>query len=132
MLTSVFPRILLVESDPPLAAALAAALTANHLTVETCDSEMAAVPLLIAGEYNAIIVDVNLIGRIGLSLLAHLHLKLPHIIPRVIVITASDRADVEAELKAIGICDVIPKPIDLQLIVSSVLQCLDTTASMVN
>jgi two-component system OmpR family response regulator len=132
MLTSVFPRILLVEGDAPLAAALSAALSAHHLTVDRCESELSAIPMITSSEYNAIIVDVNLVGRVGLSLLAHLHKALPHIIQRLIVITANDRNDVEAELKAIGICDVVPKPIDLQLIVDTVLGCLDTAAATVN
>lgn len=132
MLRSIFPRILLVEDDLSISALITAALAAHNVQVDQCDSELAAIKLIATREYNAIVVDVRIVGRVGLTLLAHLHEAIPHMVSRIIVITADDRAEVEAELRAIGICGVIPKPVDLEEIVRAVQDCLDSAAAAIN
>jgi|GEM_PF-2017864 len=132
MLTSLLPRILLVEDDSDVFTVIAAVLEAHHIQVDRAETDLSAIGQVISETYAAIIVDVKLIRGIGLKVLKHLHDQLPHLLPRLIVVTGDDSEKVRAELQAIGICDVIPKPVEPQIILKVVQHCLDISSPTVN
>lgn len=132
MLTSILPRVLLVEDDSPVFVVIASVLEAHHIQVDRADTDLAAIGLVIGEKYGVIIVDVKLVHGVGLTVLKHLHDHLPHLLPSLVVVTPDDSEKVRVELQAIGICDVIPKPVEPQVILRVVQHCLDLNASTVN
>lgn len=132
MLTSLLPRVLLVEDDTQVFTVIAAVLEQYHIQVDRAESDLSAIGQVVGETYAAIIVDVKLIHGIGLKVLKHLHDFLPNLLPKLIVVTPDGSEGVRAELQAIGICDVIPRPVDPQVILKIVQHCLDVSSPTVN
>lgn len=101
------PRILVVEDDPGVASGLVKGLRAAGFTVELRRDGDAALPRLLAGEHDLAVLDINLPGRDGLSLLAETRGRAPR---PAIILTA--RTDLETRLSAFerGAVDFITKP----------------------
>jgi FixJ family two-component response regulator len=49
-----------------------------------------------------------------------------------VVISGDAAADVTREMKAIGVCDVLPKPVHLDTIIEAIRECLKMTSSTVH
>jgi two-component system, NtrC family, response regulator PilR len=126
-------RILLIEANPDVSRTVTAVLEQHHLEVTLAEDARTAVGLLDSKEFDLLIVDVKLdTGRDGLQFLQRLQESALHLLPRTIVISAEPADSVMRELHAIGICDVVPKPVHADEILAAVEECLDRTSSQVN
>jgi DNA-binding NtrC family response regulator len=124
------PRILLVEMDESVGVPLRAGLELNAFDVETSSDDDAAIERMAEEHFDALVVEVRLSRRSGLGLLEHIVRNLPAFMTRIVVISSDAEADVTREIKAIGVCDVIPKPVDLDTIIEAIRDCLDKTATV--
>jgi DNA-binding response OmpR family regulator len=126
-------RILLIEVNPDVSRTVTAVLEQHHLDVTLAEDATTAIGLLDAVQYDLLIVDVKLdAGRDGLRFLQRLQENALHLLPRTIVISAEPADSVMKELHAIGICDIVPKPVHADEILAAVEECLDRTSSQVN
>lgn len=104
-------RILLIEDDAPLAAALMSFLETRDFVCECADSLAAARALLPAAHWAAVLLDWQLPDGEGLSLLPTLRRNLPD--SPVIMLTARDQISDRIRGLDAGADDYLVKPIDL-------------------
>lgn len=101
-------RILIIEDDERLRALLRRGLTEDGYVVDALDNGRDCVAYLSAGSYDVVVLDLNLPGEDGLSLLRRLRAA-EYRVP-VLILTARDgAADVVAGLDA-GADDYLRKP----------------------
>jgi two-component system, OmpR family, response regulator QseB len=126
------PRILLVETDDSVGVPLRAGLELNAFDVESSEDDDGAIERMTEETFDALVVDVRLSRRSGLGLLEHIGRTLPDFLTRTVVISSDVAADVTREMKAIGVCDVVPKPVHLDTIVEAIRDCLEKTSPTVH
>lgn len=115
-------RLLLIEPSETVAAPIRALLEQNDFTVEVVPTIAEAR----AGDltrFALLVVDVRRADRDGLGFVQWLHREESHMVGRVVVISADD--GVEDELIALGVCDLVPKPVNAQEILRAVFECLE-------
>lgn len=117
-------RLLLIEPSPTTAAPIRAFLEQHDFLVDVTSStgearEMDAKP------YAVIIVDVRADDREGLLFVQWLHQVHSHLVGRVVVMSAGDGAVIARDLEQLGVCDIVPKPVNAQEILRAVLDCLE-------
>lgn len=79
------------------------------------------------------IIDVNPAdAEGGLAFLHHLKTSAEHLLPRVVVLSNDAPERISRELFAIGICDIVPKPVRAEDILAAVEECLDKTPARVH
>jgi DNA-binding response OmpR family regulator len=101
-------RILIIEDDEPLRALLRRGLCEDGYVVDAIADGRDGEAYLAGGDYDAIVLDLNLPGKDGLSILRRLRANGAHI--PVLILTARDTAsDVVAGLDA-GADDYLRKP----------------------
>lgn len=112
-------RILLVDDDPALLTSLSAALRLREpdLTVDRAESAAAALKLVAAADYDAIVTDIKLPGMDGLSLLAELRERIPEV--PALLITGHGQHDLAVQALRGGAFDFIQKPIDRDYFLAS-------------
>jgi DNA-binding response OmpR family regulator len=120
------PRILLVEENPDLAAPICAILERNgfrcDVAADTSEAmERVELPFVV------LIVDLKLDAPHALTFIEWLYATRNHVMGRLIVVSSSEQAGLMEKLESIGICDVVPKPIDAELILRAVYDCLEKT-----
>lgn len=103
-------RILLIEDDAPLAAALMAFLGTRGFVCECAASLAEARALIPAAHWAAVLLDWQLPDGEGLALLPHLRRKLPN--SPVIVLTARDQITDRIRGLDAGADDYLVKPFD--------------------
>ena len=121
-------RILVVEAAESIAKPLCALLEQHEFTVDLAANAAAASTLDLA-KYAALVVDLKLEDRHALELLERLHREKSHLVGRVVVMTSAVAEEIVAALEAIGVCDVVPKPLNAEEIVRAVLDCLEHSPS---
>lgn len=126
------PRILLVETDGSVGVPLRAGLELNAFDVESSEDDQGAIERMAEETFDVVVIDVRLSRRNGLGLLEHIGRTLPDFLTRIVVISGDVAADVTREMKAIGVCDVVPKPVHLDTIVEAIRDCLEKTSSTVH
>ena len=121
-------RVLVVEPAESIAKPLCALLEQHDFTVDlVADSAQAtALDLTV---YAALVVDLKLDDATALTLLERLHREQSHLVGRVVVMTSAVAEEVVTALEAIGVCDVVPKPLNAEDIVRAVLDCLEHSPS---
>ena len=87
-------RILLVDNDSSFRAVYANSLSHDGFEVKEADDARAALALLEAGEFDAVISEVLLPGRNGLGLIQDIRLIPRHLTLPVILLTTLEAADV--------------------------------------
>ena len=114
-LTSQSARILLVDDDPIMCELAKVKLEEAAYDVLVASDGAEAVPLLDAHDIDLVISDIDMPGMDGFELTRHIRMS-AHLqeIP-VIVITASDRADVAAQAFEAGATSFLDKPINWTL-----------------
>jgi DNA-binding NtrC family response regulator len=112
-------RVLIVDDDPDLLQALPGALRLrmDGVTVDTADSGAAALDLLAAGDYDAIVTDIKMPGMDGIELLAEIQTRWPD--TPTLMITGHGEHDLVVEALRGGAYDFIQKPIDRDFFVAS-------------
>ena len=126
-------RVLFVSDHPEVAVAVSAALSTHEFEVHRAANKADAAARLDAGDYDVFIIDINLDDTEGgLAFLRHLKTTTEHLLPRVVVISAEAPERVSEELHAIGICDIVPKPVRAEEILAAVEECLDKSSARVH
>lgn len=126
-------RVLFVSDHPEVAVAVGAALSTQHFDVQRASNKADAAARLDAGDYDAFIIDIDLNhDEGGLAFLRYLKMSAEHLLPRVVVISAEAPERVSHELHAIGICDIVPKPVRAEDILAAVEECLDKSSARVH
>lgn len=119
--------ILIIEDDEPTRILLAAVARRNHFRPQLCADGREALEHLPSGTWAAIILDLLLPEVDGVEVLRELGRTAPHLLERVVVVTAAARgqyADCE-ELRAVH-C-VLRKPFELTALEEQILQCSAST-----
>src|SRR6266850_1745131 len=119
-------RVLIVDDDPALLHALPEALRLRMtgVTVDTADSAPAALDLIAARHYDAIVTDIKMPGMDGLALLTEIRSRLPDT-PTLLITGHGEHALAVDALRG-GAYDFIQKPIDRDYFVSSLRRAIHT------
>lgn len=126
-MTSVLPRVLLVEDDPVSRAFLSAAVHALPAAVDVADSMAAALALAATNRYDAWLFDANLPDGSGVELLDRLRVRdastpaLAH--------TAAPDAQIGESLRAAGFAQVLVKPLPALAVQKALRQALGPGAT---
>lgn len=112
-------RILLVEDDGAIAVVIRVALEAEKFELEVAGTIAQRDQALAAGRYDAIITDVILPDGNGLQGLGEIK-DASGLQPPVIVLSAQNTLDTAVRASAEGAFDYLPKPFDLDELVSAV------------
>jgi DNA-binding response OmpR family regulator len=136
-------RVLVVEDEMKVATLIRAGLEEREFSVELCADGKKANDLAASGRFDAVVLDVMLPGRDGLSILRNLRAA-HHEVP-VILLTARADATERVEGLNLGADDYLPKPFAMGELVArlravlrrrrgtdaTVLTCADLTANLV-
>jgi DNA-binding NtrC family response regulator len=111
--------VLLVDDDPALLQALPEALRLRMggVKIDTADSAEAALDLIAARDYDAIVTDIKMPGIDGLELLAEIRTQRPD--TPTVMITGHGEHDLVVQALRGGAYDFIQKPIDRDHFVAS-------------
>ena len=125
-------RILFVESTPDLASAVTSVLETNHFQVMRADDHRRAADRLGTEHFDLLVVEVKAMpDDAGLRFLRHVNAIAPHLTPRIVVISSDPHPSVQRQLDAIGVCDVLLKPVHQTEILQAVEECLDRTPATI-
>jgi two-component system, OmpR family, response regulator len=105
-------RLLLVEDDLPLAEALTALLVGSGHAVDCAHDGLSAEAPLRAEQIELVILDLNLPGLDGLSLLRRIRVRTPS--PAVMILTARGSAEERVHGLDLGADDYMTKPFDVR------------------
>jgi signal transduction histidine kinase len=113
------PRVLIVDDDLALLQALPEALRLRMeaVTTDTCDSALAALDLIAATDYDAVVTDIKMPGMDGLALLERIKSLRPD--TPTLLITGHGERDLAVRALRGGAYDFIQKPIDRDYFVAS-------------
>lgn len=126
-------RILFVESTPDIASAVTSVLETNHFHVTRDDDDRRAADRLADHHFDLLVVEVKAASDDpGLRFLRHVNTAAPHLTPRIVVISSEPPPSVQRELDAIGICDVLLKPVHQSEILQAVEECLDRSPATIH
>jgi DNA-binding response OmpR family regulator len=109
-------RLLLVEDEDRLAAAIADGLAAEGFTVDVVRNGAEGLWRAIEGQYAAIILDILLPGMTGYQICAELRQR--KIWVPILMLTAKDGEDDEIEALDTGADDFLPKPFSYGVLLS--------------
>lgn len=120
------PQILFIESTPEVARAVAAVLERHQFDVARVDDPRRAAQRVASEHFDVVVVEVRAVaGDPGLEFVREIHGASPHLTPRIVVISNDPTPSVQRELDAIGVCDVVLKPVYEEEILNAVRECLD-------
>lgn len=126
-------RILLVESTPDIARAVTSMLEMNRFHVVRADDDRRAAERLDAEHFDVLLVEVKATpANSGLRFIRHIKEAVPHLAARVVVISNDPPPSVQADLDAIGICDLLLKPVHEAEILTAIEECLDRTPATIH
>jgi two-component system nitrogen regulation response regulator GlnG len=114
--------ILLVEDDSSIAIVITAALEAEGLRVDRCDSIADRDRLLSAKPYGLMLTDVMLTDGDGIETLPPVRAAFPRM--QVIILSAQNTLDTAVRASDTGAFEYFPKPFDLEELVRTVRQAL--------
>jgi CheY-like chemotaxis protein len=102
-------RLLLVDDDPVVARAVRRVLVRHGHEVEVCADPLTAVERVRAGQFDLVITDFRMPGLDGLKLASQIAAIAPDL--PILLLTGSFDVDL-ARVAAVGVCEVIAKPVD--------------------
>jgi DNA-binding NtrC family response regulator len=105
------PRLLLVDDEIPFVENLLKLLSRRGYEVSTAYDGDSALRLLQEREFDVVILDQNMPGKDGISVLKGLKLIQPH--PEVIILTGYSSIDKALKCCELGAYDYVTKPIQL-------------------
>jgi two-component system response regulator TctD len=124
------PRILFVERTPEVARAVAAVLERHQFDVARTDDHAEAAARIHAEHFDVLLVEVKAAGD-GFHFLRHVKDAAPHLTPRIVVISDDSHPAVLRELEAIGVCDLVVRPVHETEILEAIAECLDRSPAVV-
>lgn len=86
------PRILVCEDDRAIRLLIRIILTRMNLLVTECENGSIALPLLLAGDFDLVVIDLMMPVMSGYEVVDQLHRRRPEMLSRTIVLTAAARA----------------------------------------
>ena len=104
--------ILVAEDDAPIRTLIATVLQRDGFAVESVHDGKWAIEQLEKRDFDVIVLDLMMTGASGYGVLNHLHAHKPHLLKRVLVITAA-HGTILRSLDRYGIFGVVKKPFDL-------------------
>lgn len=116
--------VLLVDDDPAVRSLLAAILTRDGLPHEPAADGAEAIARLRRRDYDAVILDLMLPERNGFEVLRFLKAERPHLLERVIVITAASGSTLRHFSDRALLFDLIQKPFDVVDLSDTVRACV--------
>lgn len=126
-------RILFLATTPDVSRAIAAMLESNDFHVTQSGDSLHAATLLAAEHFDLLAVEVKASpDDDGLRFLRHLQGTAPHLGRRTVAISAEPPQLVQLQLDAIGICEIVLKPVHEEEILAAVIDCLDRTPATVH
>jgi len=126
------PRILFVENTPDVARAVAAMLERHRFEVARADDHLDAAARVNDEHFDVLIVEVKVSpDDVGFQFLRHVKGAAPHLTPRIVAISNDPSPSVLRELEAIGVCDIILKPVHEDDILNAIKECLDRSPATV-
>jgi DNA-binding NtrC family response regulator len=126
-------RILFLATTPEVSRAIAAMLESNDFLVTRGDDSVHAAALLAAEHFDLLAVEVKASpDDDGLRFLRHVHGRAPHLGRRTVAISGDRPQHVQLQLVAIGICEIVLKPVHEAEILAAVIDCLDRTPATVH
>jgi len=114
-------KILIVDDDFENGALVACLLEAAGYDVEHVLSPVKAIPLIRDGEFALALLDQNMPGMDGLTLLAEIRKESN--VP-VVMLTANDRSSLAVQALKLGAFDYLTKPVDEKRLIETVRQAL--------
>ena len=121
-----------MENTPDVARAVAAILERHQFVVSRAEDPLHAAERVTSEHFDVMIVEIRAASNDGgLRFLRRVSEASPHLTPRIVVISNDAPADVRRELEAIGVCDVIFKPVHETEILNAIQECLDRTHAIV-
>lgn len=115
------PKVLLVDDEPKICAALAGALVSEGFDVVFVESGEEAIEAFRDGIFDIVLMDLRMPGKGGWETFAQLTWSRP-LLP-VIIITALP--DQEAAAKAAGVGALLEKPLDILVLLETMRRLLD-------
>ncbi len=116
-------RVLIVEDDSSICMVVRAALEAEGIDVDICETTSARDAALVANRYDVMLTDVILKDRDGLSNLGEVTSAWPDM--PVIVMSAQNTLDTAVRASEINAFEYFPKPFDLNELVVAIRQGID-------
>jgi CheY-like chemotaxis protein len=117
------PSVLLVD-DSEETCTLIAAILRRDFRVETAGDGMEAIEKLRTKQYAAILLDLRMPLLDGFSVLDFLKANNPEVLRSVLVVTAVlTRKEIE-RAKSYGVCGIITKPFDVDVLLDAVKDCV--------
>ena len=105
------PRLLLVDDEIPFVANLLKILSRRGYEVSTAHDGDSALRLVQEREFDVVILDQNMPGKDGITVLRELKKKQPHL--EVVILTGYGSVDMALKGFELGIYDYTSKPIQL-------------------
>ena len=116
-------KVLVIDDDEKLLKITAELLQRNGHVVTTCSDSTQAVPLLKAGTYEAVLLDIRMPGFEGTDLLPLIK-KIQPDIPVILVSAYCDKAN-QGYYNSLGAFDIIGKPFSHELLIDTLGRALD-------
>jgi len=117
------PKVLIVEDDASIGLVVSAALGAENIDVQLCDSVAARDAALASGHFDLMLTDVVLKDSDGLATLKELMAVTPDM--PVIIMSAQNTLETAVRASEINAFEYFPKPFDLNDLVLAVKQGID-------
>ena len=117
------PRVLLVE-DNEATVTLFTALLRRDFAIETAADGMEAIEKLRTALYSAVILDLVMPVHDGFSVLDFLKKTNPPMLRNVLIVSAAVAPRDLDRARSYGICGVVTKPFDVDVLLAAVKQCV--------
>src|ERR1043166_9343479 len=105
--------VLLVDDDPSVRSLLAALMKRDGVAHETACDGAEAIPRLRRRDYGAVVLDLMLPERNGFEVLRFLKAERPHMLERVVVITAATESTLRDFEDRRHVAAVLRQPFDI-------------------
>jgi two-component system, NtrC family, nitrogen regulation response regulator GlnG len=121
-------RVLIVEDDPSIGLVVTAALAAENIETQICDSVAARDAALANGHFDLMLTDVVLKDSDGITTLREIMAAAPDM--PVIIMSAQNTLETAVRASEINAFEYFPKPFDLNDLVLAVKQGIDKRRSI--
>jgi DNA-binding response OmpR family regulator len=126
-------RILFLATTPDVSRAIGSMLESNDFHVTRSDESLRSASLLGVEHFDLLVVEVKTSpDDDGLRFLRHVKGAAPHLGSRIVAISGEATQHVQRELDAIGICEIVLKPVHEDEILAAVNECLDRSPATVH
>lgn len=116
-------KILVVDDDPVLGGSVREALTAHGYEAHFTEQSQETLKLLRQGNYQILILDLNMPGTSGMNILEELAATKAKV--KTIVLSGTSTLDSVTPILRLGAYDFLQKPFETQLLLTSVTHALD-------